>query len=132
MDRARSGSRWLYGSGKPWPRSRRYATPMATKSTRKSLEAGAGWSRSRRGITPQDIYAGLGQLMLYTKLFPRLAKHALVLLLPDIPGKALADAVADCGVSICTFEADFDVTRVQIAFSPKFLRRCGAVVPVQT
>lgn len=86
----------------------------------------------KTAITPQDIYAGLGQLMLYTKLFPRLAEHAPVLLLPDLPGKALADAVADCGVSICTFEADFEVTPVQITFSPNFLRRCGTAVPVQT
>lgn len=86
----------------------------------------------KTSVTPQDIYSGLGQLMLYAKLFPRLAKHAPVLLLPEIPGKALADAVAECGVLICTFEADFEATPIEITFSPNFLRRCGTAVPAQT
>jgi hypothetical protein len=65
--------------------------------------------------------------MLYAKLFPRLAKHVPVLLLPDYPGRSLAEAVSDCGVTICTFEADFDATPVPVTFSPHFLERCGAI-----
>jgi hypothetical protein len=48
------------------------------------------------------------------------------------PRGRVAEAVADCGVSICTFEADFEVTPVQITFSPNFLRRCGTAALFQT
>lgn len=80
----------------------------------------------KTGTSAQDVYAGLGQLMLYAKLFPRLSGHVPVLLLPGKPGKSLADAVAECGVTICTFDAEFAAIPVPVSFSPSFLRLCGA------
>lgn len=80
----------------------------------------------KTGTSAGDVYAGLGQLTLYAKLFPRLARHVPVLLLPAQPGRALNDAVAECGVQICTFEARFDATPVSITFSRDFLKLCGA------
>jgi hypothetical protein len=82
----------------------------------------------KTGTSAGDVYAGLGQLMLYAKLFPRLAGHTPVLLLPGRPGKALAQAVTECGVRICTFEADFNAAPVPVSFSREFLKRCGLLL----
>jgi hypothetical protein len=80
----------------------------------------------KTGTSAEDIYAGLGQLKLYAKLFLRLSSHTPVLLLPGWPRQTLADAVKACDVTICTFDADFDNDPVQVTFSRGFLKMCGA------
>ncbi|GLS36907.1 hypothetical protein GCM10010869_24980 [Mesorhizobium tianshanense] len=72
-----------------------------------------------------DVYSGLGQLMLYCKLLPRLAQHIPILLLPERPRDPLADAIAECGVTICTFDMQHVGQTPDVTFSPDFLRRCG-------
>ncbi len=79
----------------------------------------------KTGTTAEDIYAGVGQLKLYAKLFPRLSGHTPVLLLPGRPRPALADAVKACEVTICTFDADFDIDPASVKFSTDFLKICG-------
>lgn len=81
----------------------------------------------KTGTGAEDIYAGLGQLKLYAKLFPRLSGHMPVLLLPGRPRQALADAVKACEVTICTFEANFSLDPAAVTFSSNFLSMCGAV-----
>ncbi len=72
-----------------------------------------------------DVHTGIGQLLLYPALLPRLAKHRRVLLLPDLPGAALVDAVAKCNVALCTYRLVAGKGAFQVEFSRDFLDLCG-------
>lgn len=71
-----------------------------------------------------DVYGGLGQLLIYGKLFPRLSKHVPILLLPAEPRGPLAEAVRACGVKLCTFEFGGEDSS-ELALSEEFLRLVG-------
>lgn len=77
------------------------------------------------GATAADVYTGVGQLLLYSKLLPRLSSHTAVLLLPTMPRPVLAKAVADCGVTLCTYQCREEGDVVTAKFSRSFLQVCG-------
>lgn len=79
----------------------------------------------KSGATAADVYSGLGQLLLYAKLLPRLAEHKPVLLLPALPHPLLADAVAACGIMLCTFDCQEIDGVIVTNFSDAFLQVCG-------
>ncbi|MEQ1956855.1 hypothetical protein [Mesorhizobium sp. CN2-181] len=57
----------------------------------------------KTGAAAADVYGGLGQLLIYAKLMPRLAKYRPVLLLPALPASPLVTAIDALGVALCTF-----------------------------
>jgi hypothetical protein len=71
------------------------------------------------------VHTGIGQLLLYPALLPRLARHRRVLLLPDLPSPALVSAVAQCGVMLCTYSLKVGARSAKVEFSPAFLELCG-------
>ena len=79
----------------------------------------------KSGTAAQDVYGGMGQLQLYRKLLPRLADHRPVLLLPGLPHAALLEAIAQCGVALCTFEITERDGEIEVVFSDAFLSFCG-------
>ena len=70
-----------------------------------------------------DVYEGVGQLMLYRKLFPSLKEHHPVLLLPQRPQLPLAEAVERLGIQIETYEW-CGPSESQVTFSSSFLELC--------
>lgn len=80
----------------------------------------------KSGASAEDVYGGMGQLQLYRKLLPRLADHRPILLLPDMPHRALVKAINECGVDLCTYITVETNERVDVTFSKEFLRLCGA------
>ena len=75
--------------------------------------------------TAADVYAGIGQLMVYPKLLPRLSGHRRILLLPAAPSAALVEAIRECGVELCSYELTINGDDVNVIFSDHFLRLCG-------
>jgi hypothetical protein len=78
----------------------------------------------KTSLFADDVYAGVGQLMLYRQLLPSLLNHRLVLLLPSQPKSVLADAVARLGILIETYERVGE-NGEQIIFSSSFQKLCG-------
>jgi hypothetical protein len=81
----------------------------------------------KSGASPGDVYGGMGQLLIYRKLLPRLADHRPVLLLPSLPSDPLVAAIRDCGVALCTYEFKDVAGAISVTFSAEFLRLCGAM-----
>lgn len=79
----------------------------------------------KSGASASDVHTGVGQLLLYPALLPRLAHHRRVLLLPYMPGPALVGAVAECGITLCTYRLVAGKKSVTISFSPEFIDLCG-------
>jgi hypothetical protein len=79
----------------------------------------------KSGAAAADVYTGVGQLLLYAKLLPRLSSHKPILLLPAMPHPLLAEAVIDCGVTLCTFSCREEDGVVTTEFSKAFLQACG-------
>lgn len=79
----------------------------------------------KTGAAAADVYGGIGQLLIYAKLLPRLASYMPVLLLPALPAKPLIDAIAACGVALCTFTCVEKNGVVTTRFSREFLKLCG-------
>lgn len=79
----------------------------------------------KSGAGAADVHTGVGQLLLYPALLPRLSDHRRVLMLPDLPGPALADAIAACGITLCTYQMVADESSTNVRFSAKFLNLCG-------
>lgn len=79
----------------------------------------------KSGAAAADVYSGLGQLLLYAKLLPRLSAHRPVLLLPALPHPLLAEAVAACGVTLCTFDCEEVAGVITTSFSDAFMGVCG-------
>jgi hypothetical protein len=76
------------------------------------------------GSTALDVYTGIGQLILYPKLLPRLSGHRRILLLPGPPREPLVAAIRDCGVELHSFDLRLDGEKVLVCFSPQFLQLC--------
>lgn len=72
-----------------------------------------------------DVYTGIGQLIVYPKLLPRLSGHRRVLLLPGSPSGALIEAIRDCGVELHSYNLNLDGEDVHVSFSARFLRLCN-------
>lgn len=79
----------------------------------------------KTGAAAGDVYAGLGQLLIYAKLLPRLAGYRPVLLLPSLPPRPLAEAIAACGVTLCTYDCIERNATISTRFSSEFLKLCG-------
>jgi hypothetical protein len=74
--------------------------------------------------TAADIYTGIGQLILYPKLLPRLSGHRRILLLPRSPSEPLVAAIRECGVELHSYDLRLDGEKVHVCFSPQFLQLC--------
>lgn len=79
-------------------------------------------------VAAADLYAGVGQLLLYPQLMPRLAGHTKVLLLPGDPHPELERAIGAAGVAVHWYSLTRRGRRSLVAFDPRFLTRCGVVV----
>ncbi|TAU81964.1 hypothetical protein ELH50_01255 [Rhizobium ruizarguesonis] len=78
----------------------------------------------KTGTATSDIYTGLGQLLLYRRLFPHLTDHHPVLLVPEGIRPQMRDAILACGVFPHTYQLDAsDADAVE--FSADFLAICG-------
>ena len=75
--------------------------------------------------TAADVYTGIGQLIVYPKLLPRLSGHRRVLLLPGSPTAALIEATRECGVELHSYDLKLDSEEVHVCFSAPFLQLCN-------
>lgn len=71
-----------------------------------------------------DIYEGVGQLILYSRMLD-LSDHRRILLLPGKPSETLVSAVEAEGLIVSTYDASMDGKRVRVDFSDAFLSECG-------
>ncbi|WP_029723276.1 hypothetical protein [Sinorhizobium medicae] len=79
-----------------------------------------------------DIYEGVGQLVLYSRMLD-LSDHRRILLLPGKPSATLVSAVEAEGLMISTYKATKNGKAVDVEFSEAFLSQCGlspAATPV--
>lgn len=79
----------------------------------------------KTGVKATDVYSGLGQLMVYSRLLPSLAEHDRILLLPGLPAAPLVEALEDCNVHVYTYVIRTSGEAVEITFAPDFLATCG-------
>lgn len=80
----------------------------------------------KSGASAGDVHGGVGQLHLYPRLIPRLAKYKRALLLPRLPAEEVRRAVQGCDIEIHTFELEErEGDTPRISFSPEFLALCG-------
>lgn len=75
--------------------------------------------------TAADVYTGIGQLVVYPKLLPRLSSHRRVLLLPGSPTAALVEAIRECGIELHSYGLKLDGKEVHVCFSTQFLQLCN-------
>jgi len=75
--------------------------------------------------TAADVYAGIGQLIVYPKLLPRLSGHRCILLLPGSPSGALIKAIGECGIELHRYDLRLDGEEVHVCFSAEFLQLCN-------
>lgn len=80
----------------------------------------------KTGTSAADVYEGVGQLMIYTRLL-NLTDCRRMLLLPREAPQVLLDAAADCGVQVHHFEDRSGPAGVDIRLSDEFLEACGAL-----
>jgi hypothetical protein len=78
----------------------------------------------KTGTRASDVYAGVGQLLLYPTLLPRLKAHRRILLLPGSPTEPLAEALRNCGIELHGYNFAIVGKKVQVDFSERFLKRC--------
>ncbi|WP_127966540.1 hypothetical protein [Agrobacterium sp. RS6] len=71
-----------------------------------------------------DIYEGVGQLVLYSRMLG-LSDYRRILLLPRKPSATLMTAVEAEGLMISTYDASIDDRAVRVDFSESFLSECG-------
>ena len=79
----------------------------------------------KTGTTAADVYAGIGQLVLYPKLLTRLSGYRRILLLPGTPRDPLIAAIRECGVELHGYELQQEGDEVHVTFSPQFLQLCN-------
>lgn len=87
----------------------------------------------KTGASAADIYEGVGQLVLYSRMLD-LSNHRRVLLLPGKPSATLVSAVEAEGLMIWTYKATKNGKAVDVEFSKAFLSECGlspAAVPAE-
>ncbi|WP_407114289.1 hypothetical protein [Bradyrhizobium sp. LMG 9283] len=75
-------------------------------------------------VAAADVYEGIGQLALYPRLLPRLSGHRRILLLPGSPSDPLIAAVGECGVELHCYKFQKNGEKVDVCFSPQFLKAC--------
>jgi hypothetical protein len=75
--------------------------------------------------TAADVYTGIGQLIVYPKLLPRLSGHRRILLLPGAPSGVLIEAIRECGVELHSYNLKLDGGEVHVSFSARFLQLCN-------
>lgn len=68
-----------------------------------------------------DVHTGVGQLLLYQALIPRLAQHRRILLLPALPKDALVQAIERYEITVCTYRLTRKARSVKVDFSTEFL-----------
>lgn len=83
----------------------------------------------KTGTTAADVYGGVGQLLLYPQLLPRLQGHRRVLLLPGRPTKPLVDALGACGVELHRYDLAITGKKVEVGFSKRLLKLCEIGTP---
>lgn len=71
-----------------------------------------------------DIYEGVGQLVLYSRMLD-LTDHRRILLLPGKPSATLVSAVEAEGLMISTYKATMNGQAAEVKFSKEFLSQCG-------
>lgn len=79
----------------------------------------------KSGIAAADYYCGVGQLMVYAALFPRLSDHRKVLLLPEerVTGP-LEDTLRPLKIAVHRYRLSRTPT-IEVRFSTAFLTLCG-------
>ncbi len=83
----------------------------------------------KSGAAAADYYCGVGQLMLYSAIMPRLAGHDKILLLPDErTTEALEEALHGLDIQIHRYRL-VRSPNIQVRFSAAFLRLCGLSGP---
>lgn len=86
----------------------------------------------KTSASAEDIYEGVGQLVLYSRMLD-LSDHRRILLLPEKPSTTLVSAVEAEGLMISTYKAAKNGKAVDVEFSDAFLSQCGlspAAAPV--
>lgn len=86
----------------------------------------------KTGASAADIYEGVGQLVLYSRMLG-LSDYRRMLLLPGKPSATLVSAVEAEGLMISTYEATKSGKGLDVEFSQAFLSQCGlspAATPV--
>lgn len=78
----------------------------------------------KTGTGASDVYGGLGQLLLYPELLPRLQGHRKVLLLPGFPTDPLVAALKARGVELHRYDLTIAGKTVEVVFSKRFLKLC--------
>lgn len=82
----------------------------------------------KTGCGTHDVHTGVGQLMLYRRLFPNLGNHRAVLLIDaDLPSR-LRGAVAALNIIVHRYRWEGDDGDRQVHFPPTFLALCGVAV----
>lgn len=71
-----------------------------------------------------DIYEGVGQLVLYSRMLD-LSDHRRILLLPGKPSATLVSAVEAEGLMISTYKATKSGKGLDVEFSEELLSQCG-------
>ncbi|OHD06270.1 DUF7662 domain-containing protein [Sphingopyxis sp. RIFCSPHIGHO2_12_FULL_65_19] len=79
----------------------------------------------KTGFSAVDVYAGTGQLLLYSKMLARLDGHRKILLLPRKPQAVLCEALEQVGIELHFFDVADDNDWSSATFSRSFLDRCG-------
>lgn len=79
----------------------------------------------KTGCGTSDVHTGVGQLMLYRKLFPHLDNHRAVLLIDvDLPPRLRA-AVEALDITVQRYSWEDTDGKRQVAFAPEFIALCG-------
>jgi hypothetical protein len=79
----------------------------------------------KTGRSANDVYAGTGQLQIYSRMLKRLERHRKTLLLPGKPSKALASALSEIGIELHVYEIRDSDDWTTATFTSDFLMTCG-------
>ena len=79
----------------------------------------------KTGCGTSDVHSGVGQLMLYRKLFPNLRGHVAVLLIDVNLPPRLRAAVEALDIAVYRYSWEHADGERLIAFAPEFLALCG-------
>lgn len=79
----------------------------------------------KTGCSANDVYAGTGQLQIYSRMLKRLARHRKILLLPAKPSRALESVLSEIGIELHVYEVKDADDWGTATFAPDFLRTCG-------
>ena len=88
------------------------------------IESGKLLIEIKSGTSAAEVFGGVGQLLLYPQLLPRLKQHRKILLLPGNPTDPLVAALKECGVELHRYKLSVIGKTVKADFSKKFLKLC--------